>query len=138
MPAASFVFFFFNDTATTEIYTLSLHDALPISPRDKLRPGSKIGGRYVVQRVLGQGGFGRSYLVEDSQRFGEACVLKEFFPRNASKRSLQKALDLFKREAKTLYQISHPQVPKFLAGFTQEQRLFIVQEYVHEIGRAHV
>src|SRR6266568_3512941 len=28
-----FVFFFFNDTATTEIYTLSLHDALPISPR---------------------------------------------------------------------------------------------------------
>src|SRR2546422_4721311 len=29
-PSASF-FFFFNDTATTEIYTLSLHDALPIS-----------------------------------------------------------------------------------------------------------
>src|SRR2546422_8132423 len=29
----SFVFFFFNDTATTEIYTLSLHDALPISSR---------------------------------------------------------------------------------------------------------
>src|SRR6202022_5170093 len=27
------LFFFFNDTATTEIYTLSLHDALPISPR---------------------------------------------------------------------------------------------------------
>src|SRR2546429_9541458 len=26
-----FLFFFFNDTATTEIYTLSLHDALPIS-----------------------------------------------------------------------------------------------------------
>src|SRR2546430_17509508 len=42
------VFFFFNDTATTEIYTLSLHDALPISrgprsrcgraPRRRLRP----------------------------------------------------------------------------------------------------
>src|SRR6266446_10768922 len=27
---SSFFFFFFNDTATTEIYTLSLHDALPI------------------------------------------------------------------------------------------------------------
>src|SRR2546422_7040553 len=35
VPLASltFIFFFFNDTATTEIYTLSLHDALPISPR---------------------------------------------------------------------------------------------------------
>src|SRR5205809_7976533 len=29
-PFCSFSFFFFNDTATTEIYTLSLHDALPI------------------------------------------------------------------------------------------------------------
>src|SRR3712207_8990752 len=28
-----FFFFFFNDTATTEIYTLSLHDALPILPQ---------------------------------------------------------------------------------------------------------
>src|SRR5258708_21950591 len=43
-------FFFFNDTATTEIYTLSLHDALPISvllqawkssPPERLRPASR-------------------------------------------------------------------------------------------------
>src|SRR6266567_4104275 len=32
MYTSNFFFFFFNDTATTEIYTLSLHDALPISP----------------------------------------------------------------------------------------------------------
>src|SRR5687767_15397812 len=31
VPCLYFFFFFFNDTATTEIYTLSLHDALPIS-----------------------------------------------------------------------------------------------------------
>src|SRR3712207_7244750 len=31
MYLLSYLFFFFNDTATTEIYTLSLHDALPIS-----------------------------------------------------------------------------------------------------------
>src|SRR5258707_12016152 len=37
-----FLFFFFNDTATTEIYTLSLHDALPISP-DKAA-GQRLGG----------------------------------------------------------------------------------------------
>src|SRR5688572_32354868 len=34
-----FFFFFFNDTATTEIYTLSLHDALPISSRAGTTPG---------------------------------------------------------------------------------------------------
>src|SRR5256885_7223157 len=32
-----YLFFFFNDTATTEIYTLSLHDALPISARARSR-----------------------------------------------------------------------------------------------------
>src|SRR5574340_1295089 len=36
-----FFFFFFNDTATTEIYTLSLHDALPIfTPCPRSRPAS--------------------------------------------------------------------------------------------------
>src|SRR2546422_2375321 len=34
LRACSSFFFFFNDTATTEIYTLSLHDALPISEVD--------------------------------------------------------------------------------------------------------
>src|SRR4029453_19118091 len=41
-------FFFFNDTATTEIYTLSLHDALPISPgraRRRRSPWSRPAGR---------------------------------------------------------------------------------------------
>src|SRR5579875_972652 len=41
LVAASF--FFFNDTATTEIYTLSLHDALPISPVAGLRLGARAG-----------------------------------------------------------------------------------------------
>src|SRR3712207_8742839 len=40
----SVVFFFFNDTATTEIYTLSLHDALPISETflDRLSSGLRV------------------------------------------------------------------------------------------------
>src|SRR3712207_8061255 len=39
----SLFFFFFNDTATTEIYTLSLHDALPIfSPEDALAYAARI------------------------------------------------------------------------------------------------
>src|SRR6266851_10196312 len=45
MPTRSSLFsffFFFNDTATTEIYTLSLHDALPIRPRPRhRRPGRR-------------------------------------------------------------------------------------------------
>src|SRR5256885_16554551 len=43
-----FFFFFFNDTATTEIYTLSLHDALPISPV----PDHGIEGREQAQPLV--------------------------------------------------------------------------------------
>src|SRR5260370_31121911 len=39
---ATFPFFFFNDTATTEIYTLSLHDALPICRTVRRLPGARI------------------------------------------------------------------------------------------------
>src|SRR5260370_15040136 len=45
-----FSFFFFNDTATTEIYTLSLHDALPIWRR---RTGSSRSGRGTVRPARG-------------------------------------------------------------------------------------
>src|SRR6266566_6381379 len=41
-----FSFFFFNDTATTEIYTLSLHDALPISSRTPCRRSPWAPGRH--------------------------------------------------------------------------------------------
>src|SRR2546430_6058759 len=45
-----FVFFFFNDTATTEIYTLSLHDALPISKLiEWLTVMKKFHTRFVIQ-----------------------------------------------------------------------------------------
>src|SRR5260363_480090 len=55
-------FFFFNDTATTEIYTLSLHDALPISPdalserNEALRPAGARQPRVVVLPGAVEGG----------------------------------------------------------------------------------
>src|SRR5947209_16850350 len=47
-----FFFFFFNVPPTTEIYTLSLHDALPISLMATVRMGSGNGCRYLVQGLL--------------------------------------------------------------------------------------
>src|SRR2546422_5997567 len=49
-----FFFFFFNDTATTEIYTLSLHDALPISSR----PGGNCPGLGPLRESPAQGSQG--------------------------------------------------------------------------------
>src|SRR5258708_36615996 len=57
-----FTFFFFNDTATTEIYTLSLHDALPISPVDFTN--AVIDGSVTVTDTLG-GSLGTVSYTED-------------------------------------------------------------------------
>src|SRR5436853_7438387 len=46
----SFFFFFFNDTATTEIYTLSLHDALPICGKDVQDAGRPADDRGGIRR----------------------------------------------------------------------------------------
>lgn len=89
-----------------------------------------INDRYQIQKMLGQGGFGRTFLAADTYRFGDLCVLKQFAPANSAPKVLERARELFEREAKVLYQISHPQIPKFLAWFTQEDQLFIVEEFI--------
>ncbi|OKH32658.1 hypothetical protein NIES2119_25590 [[Phormidium ambiguum] IAM M-71] len=97
----------------------------------EITPGTAIGDRYQIQKVIGQGSFGRTYLASDTQRFGDACVLKEFVPSSKAEYTIRKARQLFEREAKVLYQIDHPQIPKFLAWFAANERLFLVQEYIN-------
>ncbi|MBW4538417.1 MAG: serine/threonine protein kinase [Myxacorys chilensis ATA2-1-KO14] len=93
-------------------------------------PQTMLGDRYRVQRLLGQGGFGRTYLAADCHRFDELCVLKEFLPHRVGDYEIQKSRELFEQEAKILHQIEHPQIPKFLAYFEEDGRLFLVQEYI--------
>ncbi len=98
--------------------------------QSEISPGIVLQNRYHIIRVLGQGGFGRTYLAENQRRFNELCALKEFNPPQGDEIALQKAHELFLREAATLYQIDHPQIPKFRETFAADGRLFLVQDYV--------
>jgi len=106
--------------------------ALPV--RQGVYPGLILDERYRVVRQLGQGGFGRTYLAQDLHRFDELCVLKEFAPQVQGSYALQKAEELFEREAGVLYKLQHPQIPKFRELFQVKQEgeglLFLVQDYV--------
>lgn len=92
--------------------------------------GTVLQSRYRLIKILGQGGFGRTYLATDQGRFNELCALKELIPAQTGNYFLEKSKELFQREAAILYQIQHPQVPQFRATFEQDQRLFLVQDYV--------
>jgi serine/threonine-protein kinase len=94
-----------------------------------LTPGTLLQSRYLIVQLLGQGGFGRTYLAEDQGRFNERCAVKEFLPPQGEDFS-SKSTELFQREAQILYQIQHPQIPQFRATFEVDHRLFLVQDYV--------
>ncbi|MGD1909445.1 MAG: protein kinase [Rivularia sp. (in: cyanobacteria)] len=105
--------------------------SVPSLTKPEIASGTLIDNRYIIQRMLGQGGLGRTYLAYDTRRFKEPCVLKEFAPFGTGSNGIEKCRDLFKREAKILHNLEHPQIPRFLACFEGEGRLFLVQEYVN-------
>ncbi|MBE9213589.1 serine/threonine protein kinase [Plectonema cf. radiosum LEGE 06105] len=90
--------------------------------------------RYKIVRQLGQGGFGRTYLAEDMQQSDKICVLKEFAPQVEEDKDLQKAKELFEREANVLKQLQHPQIPRLHCSLQVKLRnkdfFFLVQDYV--------
>jgi serine/threonine protein kinase len=102
--------------------------------RSPLLAGTLIHNRYSIIQLLGQGGFARTYLAQDQGRFNELCVLKELIPSQNSTMVVEKARELFEREATILYQVRHPQIPQFRASFEYDAaegpRLFLVQDYV--------
>jgi formylglycine-generating enzyme required for sulfatase activity/tRNA A-37 threonylcarbamoyl transferase component Bud32 len=87
--------------------------------------------RYRVIRQLGEGGFGRTYEAVDIDRMDDPCVIKQFMPQVQGTSALQKATELFKQEAKRLYELGeHPQIPRLIAYFEQDKRLYLVQELI--------
>ncbi len=84
---------------------------------------SLLGGQYRITKALGQGGFGKTYLAEDTRRRNSQCVVKQFAPDPGMKSNpgaLQKATELFNQEAERLLQLEeHPQIPTLYAHFEE-------------------
>ncbi len=88
--------------------------------------------RYRALRILGKGGFGRTFLaVDQSKPTNNYCVIKQFLPNIKSKKGLKKAAELFKREAMRLNELGkHNQIPELLAFLNQESRQYLIQEFI--------
>jgi serine/threonine-protein kinase len=93
----------------------------------EIAAGSVIGDRYVIKKLLGQGGFGRTYLAYDKKDFNHPCVLKEFIPTADS----SKTRKLFLGEVEVFRKLQHPQIPQFRGLCEASKRLFIVQGYIN-------
>lgn len=93
----------------------------------------KLRDRYRVSQALAHGGFGATFLANDEGLPGEPiCVIKQLRPSVNEPNVFQMARDLFEREAKTLGRIgNHPQIPRLLDYFEQDNQFYLVQEYIN-------
>ena len=91
-----------------------------------------LANRYQIIQHLGGGGFGQTFLAKDAHLPGNPiCVVKKLQPKCNDTSSLKIAQKLFDREAETLYQLGdHPQIPRLLAHFAENNEFYLVQEYI--------
>jgi serine/threonine protein kinase len=114
-----------------------------------LPPGSVLSD-YRIIRVLGEGGFGITYLAEDLQ-LRLQVVIKEYFPNEFALRTrentisakstsvgdFKKGMKRFKEEAQTLAKFNHPSIVKILGYFEANETAYFVMEYEEGVDLSH-
>jgi serine/threonine protein kinase len=108
----------------------------------QLEQGTILAKRYLVQELLSNnGGFGKTYKAEDTHIPGNpVCVVKHLSPKSSNSEVLEKALELFEREAEILNTLGeeHTQIPELLAYFKEDDgEWYLVQEFIegHTLDR---
>ena len=84
---------------------------------------------YEIIKKLGEGGFGATYLAQDTHLPDRPYrVVKHL--KNQNTTVFTEAKRLFEREAKILYGLKHPQIPRLYAYFEEKGKFYLVQEYI--------
>ena len=120
----------------------------------ELRPGSRLQeGKYEILRVLGQGGFGITYLAEQLLVDRKVCI-KEFFVRDLCDREgttsritqgtssnaerMRQYMEKFIKEAKTIARLNHPNIVHIHDVFRENNTAYIVMEYIDGVSLGEI
>jgi CHASE2 domain-containing sensor protein len=107
-----------------------LHDLLKLREAEVI--GLLLANRYRIVQLLGSGGFGETYVAQDTQRPGEpVCVVKQLRIVSDDPRAHRLGRRFFEGEAATLEKLgSHPQIPRLLAYFEAQNSFYLVEEMI--------
>ena len=91
-----------------------------------------LGDRYQIQEVIGIGGMGAVYRARDLHfpNIERYLAIKEMFNQATDPELKKEAIDNFEREAHILATLTHPAIPKIFDFFSNENRSFLVLEYI--------
>jgi len=94
--------------------------------------GTTLVGRYQITNYLGGGGFGETYVANDTHLPGSPqCVVKKLKPQSTDITTLETARRLFDTEAQVLYKLgTHDRIPQLLAYFEENAEFYLVQELI--------
>jgi eukaryotic-like serine/threonine-protein kinase len=96
-----------------------------------LVPGARLeNGRYLIEKVLGQGGMGAALLAKDTRVSNKLVVIKELISDNTDPEKRKEDVRNFAREVETLSKLDHPLIPNVTDSFQEGTHYFMVQEYV--------
>lgn len=88
------------------------------------------GGRYIIKKVLGQGGMGAALLATDKRVNNKPVVIKELVSDSSDSAKIKEDERNFKQEMMTLATLHHPLIPAVTDSFEENLRYFMVQDYV--------
>lgn len=95
-----------------------------------LAPNARLqNGRYVVEKVLGQGGMGAAVLARDTRVSNKRVVIKELISDENDPEQRREDERNFEREVDTLASLDHPLIPTVTDSFQEGSRYYMVQEY---------
>jgi len=95
-----------------------------------LAGGDLKSGRYRVIRPLGGGAMKRVYLAEDLRLANRKCALAELIDTFSDDQSRNAAITAFEREAQILASLDHPNIPKVLDAFSENDRHYLITEFI--------
>ena len=101
--------------------------------------GTSLNSRYRIIEYIAKGGFGKTYLAEDTQLPGkDKCVVKQLHLSLDDPNFIKVARRLFKTEAQTLHHLgTHDRIPRLLAYFEEEEKFYLVQQYIEGHTLSH-
>ena len=112
--------------------------------RNALPPGARVGS-YSIEKILGQGGFGITYLARD-EKLERYVAVKEYFPTEFSRRESDGmvypqseddeqvyawGMERFLDEGKTLAKFKHPNIVRVIDYLEENNTAYILMEYEH-------
>ncbi len=87
-------------------------------------------GRYRIIETLAAGGFGKTFVAQDTKRPGQPQCVVKMLHGSHNQQTMEIARRLFYKEAETLEKLRHSQIPQLLAFFEQKQEFYLVEEFV--------